>query len=97
VGSGEVHSRESGSQLSTLHYALATATILSGLALAGCTGNLRQELDQMALVRPTPAALAPLRAHVEETFRCPEGAQFAYFLGELDLATNVTRIGIRCQ
>jgi hypothetical protein len=67
------------------------------LIVSGCTADLRNELDKMTLLQLRESEVAPLRMHIEESFNCPDSTTHAYFLGELDLSTNETRIGIRCQ
>ena len=67
------------------------------LTLSACTPNLRTELDKMTKLSPSPQQVAPIRDQVRTQFTCPPASTHAYFLGEIDLASNATRVGVRCN
>ena len=67
--------------------------------MTGCSGTIdwREQLDKMAIVRPDSQSAQECRDIVKESFQCPKNSSKAYYLGEINLTSNVTRLGIRCE
>jgi hypothetical protein len=76
-------------------HAISVLTIT--LLLGACSNSVRDELDRMTLLRLNEAEVLPMREYVRTKFMCPQVSTYAYFVGELNLSTNATRVGLRCQ